>query len=578
MKTLTITNEQINDIPLVVGIIEGMGIRKVVDTYVKLHGNWQGISVGTLVTIWLCYMLTEQDHRLVTVREWVAARQQMFNALLGIELRDTDCTDDRLANALTMLGDEQVQAQLDQALVQQWISVYELPVDTIRLDSTSVSVYHAGEHPDSLLQPGHSKDHRPDLNQFKVMLATLDPLGLPLTVQVEGGQRADDPLYVPAYEHASATVGTREVLVVGDSKMGALGTRGHLVNEGSYYLCAYRPPGSTAEREGWVEAALERSADWQVIQLADDRTGEVATVAVIDEWEREQSWVDELTGEGVTWTERVLVVRSSAMQAGLERKRERTLDRICAQLDRLAMPPQRGRRRYRNRADLVAKVAEMLSPPDFSDMLQVELAEEVEADGTSRWIVAGYQVDDAAWQAMVARLGWQVYVTNSTVAQYDAPALVWCYRHQTILEHGFARLKTRRLHIRPVFLRDEQRIVGLTWLLTLALRVLTLTEYRLRCALAQRSEEVVGLNPASRTQGTRRPTTERVLRAFRDITLTWVDTGHAAQVHVTPLTSTQCHILSLLQLPPDLYARLATAKPKAPGNQGEKEMSVSNSK
>ena len=47
-------------------------------------------------------------------------------------------------------------------------------------------------------------------------------------------------------------------------------------------------------------------------------------------------------------------------------------------------------------------------------------------------------------------------------------------------ERTFSRLKTRNLHLRPVFLRDETRIAGLVWLLCLALRVLTLTEQRLR--------------------------------------------------------------------------------------------------
>ncbi len=96
-------------------------------------------------------------------------------------------------------------------------------------------------------------------------------------------------------------------------------------------------------------------------------------------------------------------------------------------------------------------------------------------------------------------------------------------------ERGFSRLKTRHLHIRPVYLRDEKRIAGLLWLLCLALRVLTLTAYRLRLALAEGGEEVRGLNPASRTHSTVRPTTERVLDAFTSIMLTYAITGGAVR-------------------------------------------------
>jgi hypothetical protein len=145
-STLTLTNEQINSIPLLLGVIEQMGIRDVIDAHVTLHGAWQGASVGTVVSLWLCHLLAERDHRLMAVRDWVAERTQTFNTLLAITLRDTDCTDDRLGHVLSMLGDETTQATLDGALLGQWVRVYRLPTETMRLDRTSVSVYHDPPH------------------------------------------------------------------------------------------------------------------------------------------------------------------------------------------------------------------------------------------------------------------------------------------------------------------------------------------------------------------------------------------------------------------------------------------------
>jgi hypothetical protein len=37
---------------------------------------------------------------------------------------------------------------------------------------------------EGLFQFGHSKDHRPDLLQVKVMLSALDPMGMPVATQV----------------------------------------------------------------------------------------------------------------------------------------------------------------------------------------------------------------------------------------------------------------------------------------------------------------------------------------------------------------------------------------------------------
>src|SRR5690349_5090675 len=97
MPTLSpsITTEQINSLPLLLGLIDDMGIRTLIDTHVIPHGHWAGASVGTLVSIWLSHILQERDHRLVALRDWAAARCQTINQLLDIALRPTDCTDDR---------------------------------------------------------------------------------------------------------------------------------------------------------------------------------------------------------------------------------------------------------------------------------------------------------------------------------------------------------------------------------------------------------------------------------------------------------------------------------------------------
>ncbi len=247
MTTLQLTHQRVDDIPLLLAIMIEMGIPEKIDEQIQPHGHWQGLGVGLLTTIWLSYILTEQDHRLVTVREWVAERKELFNRLLGIDLRDTDLTDDRLANVLMMLGDEAIQEQLDIGMVQDWITLYELPKEITRYDSTIVSVYHDGENGEGLLGYGHSKDHRPDLAQFKVMLSALDPLGLPLTCQLVNGKRADDKLYIPSYNKTVETIGHGRFLAIGDSKMGAIATRTHFASQGSYYLCPFRYPAAKGE-------------------------------------------------------------------------------------------------------------------------------------------------------------------------------------------------------------------------------------------------------------------------------------------------------------------------------------------
>jgi hypothetical protein len=367
---------------------------------------------------------------------------------------------------------------------------------------------------------------------------------------------------VPAYDAAVAALGTSDVLVVGDSKMTDLPTRGHIVAGGSRYLGAYRPIHATAEIAAWVETALARCASWVRLERVDPRTGELHLDAVVDPFEREQTWRDPTTQQTYTWRERVLLVQATAYQAGLRRLREQALARLTPDLLKLAQPPTRGRKRYAQQAELAAVIAKRIAEAKLEGVVQTALEPYGLPDGESAWVLSAVWVDLGAWQAMVERLGWQVYVSNTTPEEYDVPALVAAYHQQPVHERSFSRLKTRNLHLRPVYVRDETRIAGLVWLLCLALRILVLTEQRLRTAIEHQSTALVGLNPASRTQATTTPTTERVIRAFRNLTVTVVTGAGWEQRHVSPLNATQQQILTLLGLPPDLYARLG----QPPGN------------
>jgi len=203
------------------------------------------------------------------------------------------------------------------------------------------------------------------------------------------------------------------------------------------------------------------------------------------------------------------------------------------------------------------KVDELLAQYRFDNIIHVTLKAEAHRDGDQRWVVAGYTCDEDAWEQMVARLGWQIYLSTVPATRASDPDLVLMYRQQPRLERGISRLKSRNLHIRPVFLHDEQRISGLTWLLLLALRVIVLLEFRVRRELVQQQQAIVGLNPASKNQDTTRPTTERMLKAFGNITFSIVKLGDAVHHHVSPLTPTQQHILSLLHLSDDIYSAFA---------------------
>lgn len=137
---------------------------------------------------------------------------------------------------LYALSDDERWDAFESGLNQRLLRVYNLSTEPVRLGSTTVSGYWRVT-PDGLFQLGHSKGGRPDLPQVKVMLATLDPLGMPAATDVLSGNPADDPLYIPSITRVRESLGRSGLLYVGDCKMAALETRAFVQAGGDFYLC-----------------------------------------------------------------------------------------------------------------------------------------------------------------------------------------------------------------------------------------------------------------------------------------------------------------------------------------------------
>ena len=300
-----------------------MGVAELLDQHFPVHGNRQGVSMGALTTVWLTHVLSEADHRLTQVRGWAKQRLMTLRQCSGQAVSELDFTDDRLADVLSALSDDGRWQAFEQALNQRLLRVYDLRTERVRLDSTTASGYWTVSA-EGLLQFGHSKDHRPDLPQVKVMLASLDPLGLPLVTQVLSGECADDPLYVPAIAEVRQGLGQPGLLYIGDSKMGALETRAYVEAGDDFYLCPL----------GLVQLPADVLAGylvpvWTGAQplLTVWRPGADGVPEVIAEgFEVTQALTAQVADETVAWTERRLVVRSRALAEAARRGLQARLD------------------------------------------------------------------------------------------------------------------------------------------------------------------------------------------------------------------------------------------------------------
>src|SRR5713101_1609518 len=308
-EPLTITTERVDDIPLLLAQMQRMGLARLLDAHFPTHGNRQGLSLGVVTTIWLTHILSQADHRMNRVQPWAERRLETLRGCSDATLEVRDLGDDRLADVLRHVSDDERWRAFEGELTGQLVRVYDLRADCVRLDSTTASSYGAVSE-DGLLQLGHSKDHRPDLGQLKVMLATLDPLGLPLVTEVLSGERADDPLYLPAITRVRACLNRTGLLYVGDVKMSALGTRASIQAAGDFYLCPLSALQVSAERLAQQVAALRESSQ---PLLTVERTGvDGQTHCIARGYEDCETITAQLEEVSYTWTERRLLVRSEA--------------------------------------------------------------------------------------------------------------------------------------------------------------------------------------------------------------------------------------------------------------------------
>ena len=568
---LVIITERVDDVALLIGQMITMGLPEVLDRHIPHHWKQRGLSWGWTAVIWLAHILTEGDHRKVSVEAYIKGMHHTLSHLTTQVITPLDFSDDRLGHLLTHLSKPQYWHQIERDLNARSIEVHALSQEVIRCDATTVS----GDHEvteGGLLQFGHSKDD-PTRPQIKVMMGSLDPLGMPLATDVLSGERADDGLYIPIIERIRKGLNKTGLLFVGDCKMSALETRAYLARHQDWYLSPLPLTGATAAAmDAWITAGVMQGEAGQLARIwrTNDRGHEVLAAEGY-EFERACCAPD----SDMVWNERVMVVRSpmhaTQQAAGLETRLRHAETKLAA----LTPPRGRGKRQITDEATLLEAIDLVLKEHRVEGLLSVTWEKQVEQ--TTQYVGRGrgsvsrekrviqktrYHITHIARQAdtiatLRQRFGWKAFVTNAAPKRLSLHDAVLCYRNEYRVERIFNRLKSR-VHIAPLFVKLNEQIEGLTYLLTLGVRVLTVTEFVLRQSLEQDQVRLPGLHLENKQKMTDKPTAERILKAFADISLTIIKNAAGEDIlrRLTPLSGLQEDILQRLGLGTALYGQL----------------------
>ena len=554
-------SERVDDLPVLAHLLLEMDVATIVDESLpKPHGNRKGLSYGQLSVVLLCYIMSQADHRLCAVEAWANDHRHSIEQATGWSMHEHDLSDDRLGALVELLGSQgESRATIEVRLGQQMISAYELPTEVARCDTSSFSVHHQvdpEDEPESILRFGVSKDHRPDLRQYRQLLGTIDPAGVPLVSETLAGNGADDPVYLPAWQRLAEVIGHKDFVYIGDCKAASLENRAQIDRQGGLYCFPLPNTGHTPKLlKSWV---LAPPAPIQAIRLPQTRDQDPAIGSGF-EMELGKIWIDPKTQQQHHWSERYLLVRSEAFAQKQLQQLERRLENAQSALDKLAA------KSFEDCCELQTKYQAILKQHRVHDCFNITINYELVSPRRRRGRRRSQQPSPQDYQEQFrlsverhtcaieqARqlAGWRIYVTNSPAPRLSLSQAVGYYRAQWQLERGYHRFKRGKLPALPIFLSNEQRIVGLMFVLTIALRGFTVIEYRVRRQLHEHDQQLAGLYAGNPKRKTQRPSAEQLLGAFCNLTRYHHRDG---TTEMTPLNKLQRQILKLMAIPEAIY-------------------------
>lgn len=577
-----LTHYRLDDLPLVLGLLMQMKLPELYDREIKDHGSHTGLSGGWMMTIWLAFLLTQGDHTKYKVEAWVERHQAVLAQVTQQVIESSQFNDNRLGSLLTRLSADKRWEPFEAALWQHEVEVYELCPPSVgglvsaHVDSTTASGHHTPQA-GGLMQRGHSKDHRPDLAQLKLMTVAFQPHGHLAATTVVSGNTADDGLYLPIIARARGMIGHTGVLYAGDAKMAALNTRAQIAQAGDYYLTMAPLTGATAQAlPDWVEVAVSGSQPTVVLR---NEAGQRLGCGY--EFERECRAALPSGSAGAvndfTWRERVLVLRSESLlqaQAGGLAKR---LTRGIQEVQALTPASGRGQRQFRDEESLQAAVQQVLEKHRLVGLLEIEWQREEQR--TLRYVGRGrgsaqreqrevvtYRMQitratrrKAAIAAHCQRLGWRAQLTNAP-ATVSLEQCVNTYRGNWRGERNYHRLKSEPLGLDTLFVHNDDQLIGLTRLLTLAARAESIFEWEVERGLQKEKKMMKGLYSGQPQRTTATPTAVAMLAAIAraEITLTQWEFAEQTSWHLTTLPPLLLEVLRYLHLPLTLYTGLGT--------------------
>jgi transposase len=544
--------ECLDDIPLIIHMAKQMNLPNLIDQHFPTHGNQQGLSNGKLCTGWLSFILSESNHCKNAVREWANKIPTILGPLLESKIRDVEFSDDRLANLLDTLSNDSKWNAFEETLSSSVIKVYDLNVETIRVDGSAACGYHDVVE-NGIMQFGYTKDHRPDLPQLKMMLATLDP-GIPLAIDIVSGEKNDDILYTPLIQRVRKMIDKSGVLIIGDCKLSSNSIRKDIQKHQDYYLCplSLNTEKSRSYFQHLVEAVVNGEQEASLIyKKKDDPKSDKTDYNLIGAgYEITRELEDEQKNK---WNERVFVYRSLKFTNSEIEKLERVLKKVESELRKLTPKPQKNVKQYSDESKLIEAIEKIEKKYNFNNLFKITYITEPHKK-SYRYVIEVERQEDLIKKRKYM-CGWRPFVTNTLKENLSFQQAIETYLDEWTLERCFRMAKKSHLGISPLYLRKNERLKGITRLLSIGIRMMTLLEYQICKKMKENQDSIKGLDISHPNKTTRTPTVQSIFKKFcrEKIMLSRAIVNGNIYWGMTQVGDILRKVLDYLQIPLEIY-------------------------
>ena len=524
--------ERLDHLGIVAAVCREIGLAEWLDA--QDEQSHERVSVGTATVAMILNGLGFSNRRLYLVPQFFATKA--VERLLGPGITAEDLNDDCLGRALDWLYAHDP-TTLFAGIALRARRAFGLSTRQVHVDTTSFAV--TGEYAPDLdahtlaVTYGYSRDHRADLKQWMLALATTRQGDVPLFCQALDGNASDKVSLVAAVEAlaeqlraAAADQDEEAPIFVADSGLYSAENVARLSRAGVR----------------WISRVPETSEPARsALSVADDG------------WQQEGDlfWA---TDRPAPAGERWVVVRTTHGEDRARTTLRRQVDKTREQWDKALW--HLSNQRFACAPDAQAALEKHLQRHPAWLSVQTQLVEHPQyrqpgrprtgaAPASTAWqIVATLAVDEAEVAQAVRRHASFLVATNvldpSALSDQE---LIQTYKEQQSVERGFAFLKDPLFLASSVFVKKPERIVALSLVMVLCLLVYRLAEYRLREQLAATGQTI----PSQVNKPTDRPTMRWVFQCFEGVDLLHIRHGPGpATALVLRLAPVHQQVLTLL--------------------------------